>query len=330
MTGEIDETAPLETMSDARAALYVVISDSLEFHRAAIPWKKTLMRQITQEQSSPDSTHFLDKINESVSPPSTQGPLPSPSWDESSPTTTSTTPDRMQHKVDLGTAPTTSLTAELPSSAHVHGLLLRQRGHYESRLQRWNQAMQRIKTKSDDASSSLIMYCRATTILMASRLSLYESIHDDFTHEYEEIVRYAEMYYKSRSEQLSFTFEPGAIPMLWMVAIKCRVPSLRRKALKLIRRAPMKECMWARDSVADFASRIIAIEEGLSSFPEYSGNSEDPVSPPFDDSLPPESGRIHDAEILKDVRSGRSAMRVTRYLDGPHGSRVQSVQYYPI
>ncbi|KAK4493664.1 hypothetical protein PRZ48_014849 [Zasmidium cellare] len=329
MDGEVSETARLENMSDARSALYVVILDSLEFHRAAIPWKSLLMRQLTQEHATPDGISSLDENDEVLPSFSSQSPSSSSTTGVETPTTTTSTPDTMQYKVSPSAFRPQCLTAEMPTDLDAPEVLQRLRTHYEARLLAWCHAMQNIEAKSDAMVSILMMYYLSCIILMASRLSVYESIHDDYTHHYEEIVRFAEIYYKSRSEQPNFTFEPGAVPILWMVATKCRVPSLRRKALSLIKKAPLKECMWARDSVVDFASRVIAIEEGLSSPSNYSGSHES-STPPSDGPLPPESSRIHDAEILTDVQSGQAGMRVTRYSNGLNGSWIRSVQFYPI
>lgn len=332
MSGEIDEESEFGSMSDARTALYAVMTDSLAFHRAAIPWKRNLLEETTQEDNntlpmpSPSDSGIggLLQSTECLSPT----PLESPSAVSGRATplfdcelTNLIEPDMSWEHPSM---------AQLPSEPYVPNTLLQQRAHFEARLYRWHDAMQRINVRNDETVSNLMLYYHATFVLMASRLSLYESVHDHYTYHFQEIVRYAEMYYKCKSEQPSFTFEPGAIPALWFVVTKCRISSLRRKALSLIKKAPKKECMWGRDSVAEFATRIIAIEEeGLS--PQTSSTSSgDTIPMRFDDTLPPESSRIHELEILKNLRGSESGIRVTRYLDGPYGSRIRSVQDYPM
>jgi len=110
----------------------------------------------------------------------------------------------------------------------------------------------------------------------------------------------------------------GAVPVFFFTATKCRVPSLRRKALQLMSLAPRKECMWGATSAAELAARLVAIEEeglGLPA-PAWDGSCLVGSSGKVEVSdaiLPAESMRVHSLELLMNKTTGAFEVRVTRY-----------------
>jgi hypothetical protein len=60
----------------------------------------------------------------------------------------------------------------------------------------------------------------------------------------------------------SFTVEMGYIPPVYYTALKCRVPRIRRQAVRTLRAAPHREGVWNGPLLADVLEEIIAIEEG--------------------------------------------------------------------
>jgi hypothetical protein len=82
-----------------------------------------------------------------------------------------------------------------------------------------------------------------------------------------------------------FSFELGVIPSLDLVAKKCRYPRLRRRALRMLRNTPKKECFCDSRFVAVLNERLMELEEvGLKQLPDQTLG---------DDQLPPEEARIH-------------------------------------
>jgi hypothetical protein len=59
----------------------------------------------------------------------------------------------------------------------------------------------------------------------------------------------------------TFTPEIGILPILYIIGVKCRHPVVRRQALAIIRRQPMREAAWDSASVAAIVQRVIEIEE---------------------------------------------------------------------
>lgn len=97
--------------------------------------------------------------------------------------------------------------------------------------------------------------------------------------------------------------------------------------------APLKESMHGATSVAEFVTRIIAIEEeDLYSYPTPPGSSRNASqSPPIDDPvLPAESKRVQPLEILMNEPASRFEIRVTRHSYDAAGRRTKSVEDYPV
>ncbi|KAH7153589.1 hypothetical protein EDB81DRAFT_687905 [Dactylonectria macrodidyma] len=67
------------------------------------------------------------------------------------------------------------------------------------------------------------------------------------------------------SGRFSFTADIGLIPPLYYSALKCRVPSIRHRAIKLLETATHKEGIWNGPVAAQVASEAIKIEELTSS-----------------------------------------------------------------
>lgn len=161
------------------------------------------------------------------------------------------------------------------------------------------------------------MYYNSTLIWASTRLSLTETIFDDFTPHFQEILRHAEVYLTVYGdERATFTFETGAIAPLFLTVTRCRIPSLRRRALDLIHKAPRKECFHGAESTAEVAGRIIDIEE-------------DGVVDLDDGNLPPEASRIHKLELMKTIGTQRHEITTFRY-STVNGMFVPHVQTFPI
>ncbi|KAK6068018.1 C6 zinc finger domain-containing protein [Seiridium cupressi] len=60
----------------------------------------------------------------------------------------------------------------------------------------------------------------------------------------------------------SFSIEMGTFPALYYTALKCRNPSLRRRAIFLILRSPHAELIWSGPLLGRIASKVMALEEG--------------------------------------------------------------------
>ncbi|CAI7661948.1 unnamed protein product [Penicillium glandicola] len=59
-----------------------------------------------------------------------------------------------------------------------------------------------------------------------------------------------------------FTVEMGYIPPVYYTALKCRVPRIRRQAVRALRAAPHREGVWNGAVLADVLEEIMRVEEG--------------------------------------------------------------------
>ncbi|KAI1743287.1 hypothetical protein F4680DRAFT_409694 [Xylaria scruposa] len=65
----------------------------------------------------------------------------------------------------------------------------------------------------------------------------------------------------SGSLKPTFTPEVGIVPVLYIIGAKCRHPVVRREALSILRRQPIREAVWNSITAARVVERIIEIEE---------------------------------------------------------------------
>jgi hypothetical protein len=176
----------------------------------------------------------------------------------------------------------------------------------------------------------LLMYYHSSYVWARTRLNVANTIFDQYTFHFEEIIRHAGTYLGAQiDEKLIFTFETGAVAPLFLTVTCCRIPSLRRRALDLMSKCPRKESFHGAESTAEIASRAIAIEEeGLGhAVPDGSGTCA--IGIINDDVLPPEHQRIHYLELKKNTATQRHEMTVTRY-SMVNGLFMPNTETFPI
>jgi len=200
-----------------------------------------------------------------------------------------------------------------------------QEQHFMDRLDRWRRTFDEMQTRSEskqpDAVSHLLLYYHVTRIWLSTRLVIDQTGFDDYTHDFEQIIRHAEVYILANADS-HFTFEVGAIPPLYMTATKCRVPSLRRKALQLLLKAPQKESIWGAATTAQLAATLMEFEEEGLGLPSPCDSLDVPVPPELATTLPTEEMRVHHLWLLKNNDLLRFDVKVLRYvMDGVGGWR---------
>ncbi|OPB36156.1 hypothetical protein A0O28_0109310 [Trichoderma guizhouense] len=105
-----------------------------------------------------------------------------------------------------------------------------------------------------------------TWTLLSSCGSGREMEYDKFLPQFQQCVALAndlvaahERY--SGSLKPTFTPEIGVLPVLYIIGVKCRHPVVRREALSILRRQPIREAIWDSISTARVVERVIEIEE---------------------------------------------------------------------
>ena len=172
----------------------------------------------------------------------------------------------------------------------------------DNRLTTWSLALRQRSDHTQTGSVNyLLMIYYTWLIWIPTRLSCRKTAFDAHTNRFRKLLHHAEIFLNyPANERPVFTFEIGAIPSLYWVASECRIPSLRRKALALLKKAPKKESFLGADSSAEVAYRQISIEERLLGLPDPAKFDEISDGMYIDDSvLPAEDKRVHFMELVK-------------------------------
>ncbi|CRG90063.1 Autophagy-related protein 2 [Talaromyces islandicus] len=101
---------------------------------------------------------------------------------------------------------------------------------------------------------------------------VYDKYHDHFVELIDKVadlvfmrnlpVRYDFDLKGCRLGPLNFCADIGLIAPLYYTALKCRMPSLRREAVRMLIVAPHREVVWDGSAVAAAAKKVIELEEG--------------------------------------------------------------------
>ncbi|KAF2422218.1 hypothetical protein EJ08DRAFT_726275 [Tothia fuscella] len=165
--------------------------------------------------------------------------------------------------------------------AHTFNVLLEDySGQFvlQCQLQQWRNDFEAllVKLNSSDRESLanaiilLRIHHRSIFIWLSVCLTDECCATDIFTNDFADIVQLASQITgqidaapKSPSSNASdFSFEKQTIPPLYYTAIKCRSPSIRRRAMELIRKAPRRGGLWSAHISSKLAERVIEVEEG--------------------------------------------------------------------
>ncbi|OAL35085.1 hypothetical protein AYO20_05562 [Fonsecaea nubica] len=186
---------------------------------------------------------------------------------------------------------------------------------YLQELQQWKDAFVPILASLRDTetrwmwiSSYLLMYWGVSHVWLSSCLSPHEVSFDEYMDEFAAIIQNAEDVIDHRAaDEINgaiFTGEVQVLLPLYFAATKCRNALLRRKALRLIRKVPPRESVWAALASPRVVEKMIAVEEGHDDFLEH------PLTTSIL-SLPPEERRIHYVAIIEgNVNEGRRHVKL--------------------
>ncbi|OQO10139.1 hypothetical protein B0A48_04496 [Cryoendolithus antarcticus] len=217
----------------------------------------------------------------------------------------------------------------------VFDVLNEERHYHLSQLRQWYHVFTRtlscLATTEADVISNLMLSYHVSVIWLSTRLQANRMNIDRYTDHFREIVYHAKIYNRARSVEASeLTMETGAIPSLYFVAMNCRLPSLRREALHLLRAGPSKEGIWGAICTAQLAATIIWLEERELGLPMPYESLPSPLPSAFDAHLPREELRVHHYRILKNNRDLKFYVKTTRYFTDTTGYRHMYVTTMPI
>lgn len=114
--------------------------------------------------------------------------------------------------------------------------------------------------------SGLITHYHAIHILVACAHETQQTLFDDHLQSFREVLKHAKLILDSMDlttdqPTARFTFEISLIPVVFVVATRCRCPSTRREAMDLLARKPPREGLFDAEQHVVVTRRVIEIEE---------------------------------------------------------------------
>ena len=154
----------------------------------------------------------------------------------------------------------------------------------------------KITERDLDAAKTLRIHLIIAQLWLKSATMPEECANDQWTTEFDAAVSLAEDIHsihgteeqQANADYSTFLFDMEVISPLYYVALRCRHPQVRRRAIQVLKKSRRREGLWDSEMAAAIAERDMEIEEAnLSAF----DGSE----------LPPEEVRIHDIHILSEA-----------------------------
>ncbi|PVI06260.1 hypothetical protein DM02DRAFT_12851 [Periconia macrospinosa] len=124
-----------------------------------------------------------------------------------------------------------------------------------NKLSRWYDTHSPSLTDTTPDSVSLLISYTLITIMVHTSLSNDQMQFDAFNNEFSLIVNLANILSSFRTVSIE------VVPVLLYVALKCRDPLTRRKAVLLIESCSGRELPWDSDATARIAQEVVRIEE---------------------------------------------------------------------
>ncbi|KAK3645410.1 hypothetical protein LTR56_009137 [Elasticomyces elasticus] len=132
-------------------------------------------------------------------------------------------------------------------------------------LERFNEWLQRNQDASQDLSIAMLMLMHAagTAAIRAGEFG-EESRWDAVQPLFAEVIGFAEQVVEGLGQDgrcSSFSTEQGYVASTFFAATRCRDPTIRRRAIKVLRKLPRQEGIWESTGAAAIAQRWMEIEE---------------------------------------------------------------------
>lgn len=154
---------------------------------------------------------------------------------------------------------------------HVHDTtaLVERQANIKYRLDQWYQSFTSIMPLEhhEGGTALLLMTYFGVFIEVQTCLDPDQMAYDAYEAEFAQIIHYAPTAIESTrsptGHQPPFMFEVGPFLPLFITALKCRFPQLRRNALRFLQEAPPAQGLFMCRPAADVVAVIVALEEGL-------------------------------------------------------------------
>ena len=125
---------------------------------------------------------------------------------------------------------------------HLH----QDQSRLQTRFRQWHAALIRTPGYEHQSTRALEMSYHTAFIWISTWACAQQTEFDAFTEHFEQIIRLAKLHIQHlRVEKPTYSVETAVLGPLFFTAVKCRVPLLRREAVRLMWEMPsMKEGVW--------------------------------------------------------------------------------------
>ena len=144
---------------------------------------------------------------------------------------------------------------------------LAEQARLQTQLDAWrnqlDELLERMQASANkgDALNLLMVHYKVISIWLRVCTSAGESATDACHADFEELVHYAEQIAANKEAPQPLSFDMQTLAPLYYTALRCRYPSIRRRALELLQSAPRREALWNGRYAYVTAKRVIELEE---------------------------------------------------------------------
>jgi hypothetical protein len=146
-----------------------------------------------------------------------------------------------------------------------HGMqpttLYDKRATLKRNLESWRLAHVEILDMAGRDNVCLLISFTLIWIMVESSASTDEMQFDRFAAQFKLVVELAENLSSMEGADQDFDVDIELVPVLYYVAIKCRHPVIRRRAIALLKACPRREGLWDGTCTARVAQEVLDIEE---------------------------------------------------------------------
>ncbi|KAI9654626.1 MAG: hypothetical protein M1821_005833 [Bathelium mastoideum] len=124
-----------------------------------------------------------------------------------------------------------------------------------------------VKSNEDHLAANLLrLHYGIAEVWLAMCLRPNETDFDEYTDKFKEMVNYASSLINApqaipAETGSHFSFEMGTVPPLYFIAVKCRHPVIRRRAIGFLLTSPRREGLWDAYRAGRVAERVMIREE---------------------------------------------------------------------
>lgn len=185
--------------------------------------------------------------------------------------------------------------------------LISKQTQLKDRLDQWHQSFLSLATSDQHTSRGggtalLLMTYFSVLIEIQTCLDPDQSAYDNFEAEFMQIINHASIAIAGtrnpEGHQPPFIFEMGVFLPLFITALKCRFPQLRRQALSLLNEAPPAQGLFMCRPAAHVVAVLVALEENPSTALDVPGVNEVLAQPGC---IPPLQNRIWEFDVTSDM-----------------------------